>query len=371
MAPAGLMRVCGTACLLFASGCVAPSGNSLGSGFVPPSDAASLTEAVKDIQDPAKLYLAYAKWQEDVGNLVKARESYEFALGEDPQSMDAILGLARIDQLAGRKYKAEQRFLKALQMKPSDPNVLNTVGQFYATEERWDEARQMLRAAMQADPEHPKYRFDLAVALANSGDIESAMPHFVQTVGDAEAYYNIGYILYKRGELAAAERQLLQAVVTKPQLAEAHAMLDEVRRKQSDRTMLAGAQNDNPAAASQMPGTSHSWPVSQASRQTSADSQAARNSKPMAASFPPSQQGRGWHSVETFVAETPSSHTPNTTAREDTASSVFAPAEWPKQQSADISPSSYGYPPRTDATLSAAQREQLQNQTKTETQVRR
>ena len=219
------------------------------------------TGAVADTRakDPGKLHLAYARWQEKLGNLVEARESYELALGDNPKSADAILGLARLDQLNNRNFEAEQRFLKALKLKPNDPSVLDAVGQYYATQERWDRSIELLTQAVQVSPQDTTHRFNLAVALARAGRINEAMPHFSQTVGDAEAHYNVGYILYQKNDLIGAERHLLQAVVSHPELTQAQQMLDEVRRDQADRTMFADgrrpASSQRPVA-SQQPATS-------------------------------------------------------------------------------------------------------------------
>jgi tetratricopeptide (TPR) repeat protein len=215
--------------------------------------------AEKPVQNPGKLHLAYARWQETLGNLVEARESYELALGDNPKSADAILGLARLDQLNNRNFEAEQRFLKALKLKPNDPNVLDAVGQYYATQERWDRSIELLTQAVQITPQDTTHRFNLAVAMARAGRVNEAMPHFSQTVGDAEAHYNVGYILYQQNDLIGAERHLLQAVVSHPELTQAQEMLDQVRSDQADRTMFADGRR--PAAtqrpvASQQPATS-------------------------------------------------------------------------------------------------------------------
>jgi tetratricopeptide (TPR) repeat protein len=196
--------------------------------------------AEQQVKDPGKLHLAYARWQEKLGNLVEARESYELALGDSPRSTDAILGLARLDQLNNRNFEAEQRFLKALKLKPDDPNVLDAVGQYYASQERWDRSVELLTQAVRVSPHDTTHRFNLAVALARAGRVNQAMPHFAQTVGDAEAHYNVGYILYQQDDLVGAERHLLQAVISHPELTQAQQMLDEVRRDQADRTMFAG-----------------------------------------------------------------------------------------------------------------------------------
>uniref|UniRef100_UPI002628BB02 tetratricopeptide repeat protein n=1 Tax=uncultured Gimesia sp. TaxID=1678688 RepID=UPI002628BB02 len=83
-------------------------------------------------------------------------------------------------------------------------------------------------------------RYQLGIAMASSGDYQGAMPHLIRAVGEAEAHYNIGYILRDRGQLQASEQQFLQAVLLKPEFNEAQYWLDEIRREKENRLMLAG-----------------------------------------------------------------------------------------------------------------------------------
>jgi tetratricopeptide (TPR) repeat protein len=204
--------------------------------------------AKRELKDPSHVHLKWAQLQEQSGNVAESRQSYEFVLAENAKSVDAILGLARLDQLAGRTAEAEQGFQKALKLKPNAPQVLDAVGQFYASQEKWDLAVQKLNAAMLAAPDEPNYRYHLAVALARSGDLEGSLPHFAKTIGEAEAHYNIGYILHQQGQLAAAEQQFQQAVLKKPGLHEAQEMLDDIRRTQEGRLMLTGSRTGGPSA---------------------------------------------------------------------------------------------------------------------------
>lgn len=184
--------------------------------------------AYKQLQHPTRLPLAYAKMQEQLGNLIEARKNYEHVMTEDPKSADAILGLARVDQLSGRTAEAERGFQRALALRPSDPHVLDSVGQFYVAQQRWGEAIQMLNTAMLRDPGERLYQYHLAVALATSGDINGSLPHFESSVGAAEAHYNVGYILMDQGRLNEAEQQFRVALSKKPTLQEAQIMLAEV-----------------------------------------------------------------------------------------------------------------------------------------------
>lgn len=187
-------------------------------------------DAPRDIGDPTELSLMYARWREDVKDLPEARKHYGKVAEQNPKNIDAVLGLARIDLASGMTYEAEQGFLTALKLDPNSAAALHSLGQFYGSQERWREAVDMLNKAMLAAPAERQYRYDLAVALVRAGDIHGAMPHFIRTVGDAEAHYNVGLILHEEGRLEEAEQQLLLAVTKKPELHEAQIWLDEIRR---------------------------------------------------------------------------------------------------------------------------------------------
>jgi tetratricopeptide (TPR) repeat protein len=203
-------------------------------------------EVLPPLKDTTELTLAYARWMEDVGNLVEARRHYTEVTESKPKNIEAILGLARIDQLSGRPHEAEQGFLRALKLDENSPVALHALGQFYASQERWQEAATQLNRAMLSAPTEKKYRYDLAVVLVHTGDVNAALPHFVRTVGDAEAHYNVGLILREEGKLDEAADQMLQAVTKKPDLHEAQYWLDEIHRERE--TVLASHSSMDAAA---------------------------------------------------------------------------------------------------------------------------
>lgn len=218
-------------------------------------------EPLPSLKDTTDISLAYARWMEDVGNLVEARRKYTEVTDAKPKNIEAILGLARVDQLSGRPHEAEQGFLKALKLDENSAVAMHALGQFYASQDRWTEAVTQLNKAMLSAPTEKKYRYDLAVAMVHTGDVNAALPHFVRTVGDAEAHYNVGLILHEEGKLREAESQMLLAVTKKPQLHEAQYWLDEIRREQetvlaSHTTSAESAPRVSPAGAPQSPAAS-------------------------------------------------------------------------------------------------------------------
>lgn len=226
-------------CLFSAVGCQSMSPDSW--KFWQKPENASRTQGLKD---PVRTHVAYGHLQEQNGNLNEARESYEIALKQDAKSADATLGLARLDLLGGRPKEAEKKFDQALAMAPQNAHVLEAIGQFYITQERYQDAARLLDRGVQADPNNRKLRFQLAVATARSGDIRGAEPHFVQAVGAAEADYNIGLILYESGKLAQADQHLQRALHTNPKLAQAEYWLNEIRSEMG----TAPAQGSSPNA---------------------------------------------------------------------------------------------------------------------------
>ena len=190
-----------------------------------------LPEAAPEPEKTAELSFASGRWMESVGNLIEARRNYEDVLEEHPTHVDALLGLARIDQLAGRTHEAEQRFLTAMRHEPNSSIVLHSLGKFYESEQRWPEAADAYNRAMLAAPTENRYRQDLAVALVHTGDVNAARTHFVRTVGDAAAHYNIGLILHEIGRTDSAEQQMLLAVTKQPDMQQAQYWLDEIRRE--------------------------------------------------------------------------------------------------------------------------------------------
>lgn len=205
-----------------------------------PSKASLFGGPNRKLKNPSRLHLAYARWQEQVGNLNQARESYEVVLDEEPKSVAAMIGLARIDQLAGRTEEAEAGFQKALKLKPHDPEVLAAGGQFYADQKNWQAAIPLLTQAVASAPNEPEIRYHLAITLARSGDIDTALTHFIKSSGEAEAHYNIALILHEQGKLDASEREFQLALAKRPDFSEASIWLDEIRQEREGTLTPAG-----------------------------------------------------------------------------------------------------------------------------------
>lgn len=232
------------ACLLAAAGCATEDMRKLTPSFM-------LTEqekAERNLKDPAALHLAYGKFQEQTGQPVEARKSYETALRDDPASTDAILGLARLDQLADKPKDAEAGFQKALRLKPGDGKCLASLGQFYVSQKRWPEAFQALDAAIAASPKDTFYKHELAVAKTASGDVEAGLTLFTQLVGPEKAHYNVAFLLKQEGKTQAAVQECQVALRINPNFEPAKVMLAQIHDQQMA-DLRPAANGRAPAAA--------------------------------------------------------------------------------------------------------------------------
>ena len=188
-------------------------------------------EVPRKVQDPTRLKLMYARLMEDSGQAAEARKHYYAITDSDPDNVHAILGLARLEQMTGETAEAERGFQRAVKLAPQSAEAQFGLGQFYTAQENWEQSVQPLTKAMLAAPDNTQYRYSLAVALVEVGDVDSALPHFIRTVGDAEAHYNVGLLLKDKGDLAGAERHFLLAVTKKPDLESAQNWLDSLREQ--------------------------------------------------------------------------------------------------------------------------------------------
>jgi tetratricopeptide (TPR) repeat protein len=200
------------------------------------------TIGTDNLKNPTRLHLTYAQLNEQTGDVEKARNSYNNALEYNERSVEAVLGLARLDLLADRPHQAEQGFLKAIRLAPNDSRVAEAAGQFYITQDRFKEAARHLLKGVELNPTDKRLRHRLGLALARQGEIAAAEPHFIQAVGAAEADYNIGLILYEQGDIDSAEQRFFQASLKKPQLAQAQHWLDTVRQERANRQNMAARQ---------------------------------------------------------------------------------------------------------------------------------
>lgn len=163
-----------------------------------------------------KTMLAWARYQEDVGEYAEAKKKYHEIELAYPNNIEASLGIARIELATGRSEEAE-KILKQLAAKhPESVPVRVELGALYSSQEEWPQAIEAYSNACALAPEDQGCRYELGVAYAKSGDLDQAFPHLKFAVGGPAAYYNIGYLLHEQGQDAESAEWLRKALTTHP-----------------------------------------------------------------------------------------------------------------------------------------------------------
>lgn len=165
---------------------------------------------------PEKTLLAWARYQEDIGEYAEARKMYRELQIAYPKNMEAHLGMARIELLTGRSIQAEEILSELVKKNPKNAEVRLAVGRMYSQQERWDEAIGAFQQACEIEPENQNCRYELGVAYARSGDFDQALSHLTFSVGEPAAHYNIGYILHEEGRDADAVEWFQNALQRHP-----------------------------------------------------------------------------------------------------------------------------------------------------------
>lgn len=167
-------------------------------------------------KDPEGALLAWAQWQEDVGEYAEARRRYRELLIAYPENIEAQLGLARIELSCGRVEQAEQILTAVASERPTNMPVRLELGRLYTQQEAWPKAIAAFEAASAIDPENQVCRYELGIAFAQSHRFDQALSHLTYAVGGSAANYNIGYVLHEQGNDAEAVEWFQNALNSHP-----------------------------------------------------------------------------------------------------------------------------------------------------------
>lgn len=173
-------------------------------------------EAQKIFKNTEQTLLAWARYQEDVGEYAEARRKYRELLIAYPENTEASLGLARIELVTGRAQQAEEILTNLEQQHPDDIIVKLELGRMYSHQEMWPESLTKFEQACEIDPDDQTCRYELGVALARAHRFDSALSHLTFAVGVPAANYNIGYILHEEGNDADAVEWFRNAMQSHP-----------------------------------------------------------------------------------------------------------------------------------------------------------
>jgi Flp pilus assembly protein TadD len=179
------------------------------------------------------LYVAVGRLYMESEKYGDAEQQFQRALKEKPDFLPAFLSYAELKERMGRPDDAIELYKRAAGMYPQEASIYNNAGLCFARQGRLDEAATAITRALQLDPKNTRYRNNIATVLVDQGKTSEAFEHLRQSLGEGAAYYNVGYLLNKKGQTQAALQHFTYAVQADPSMDAAQKWVDYLQRETS------------------------------------------------------------------------------------------------------------------------------------------
>ena len=151
------------------------------------------------------------------GQLDGAIADFSQAREKAPENTAVLTELAMtFDRIPERVAEAEPLYRQVLELSPDSAAARNNLGFNFLLQGRAEEAVTILSGALALDRKNPRILANLATAYLLKGDKGKALQLFRQTVGEAEAYNNIGYLYMTQSRWEEAERAFRKALELSP-----------------------------------------------------------------------------------------------------------------------------------------------------------
>jgi type IV pilus assembly protein PilF len=205
-----------------------------------PSDLAGAPGEETEARRRAKIRLELATGFYQQGQHGQALEELRRALAADGSFAQAYGMLGLVYMAINERVKADESFQRALNLTPTDSEILNNYGWFLCQSGRVREALSRFDAAardpLYVTPARPLH--NAGICLLREGDSAAAEPYFLKSFQvdprNAVAMYQLGELYLKRGDLERARFHAQRLLSTHPPSSETVWLALRVEHKAGD-----------------------------------------------------------------------------------------------------------------------------------------
>ena len=166
-----------------------------------------------------------------------AKEFFRKASELNPNSMDAMIALARIEFVTGNRTEAESLLNKVLNLQPQHPVANALCGTLKVLQHEFQDAIRFLEKAIQLDPKLGMAYMNLGIAQRQIGLLNESESNILKAIeinpNDFEAYYALGHTLCQMQKMKDGILALLQCVRINPLFVKAYATIGTLYAKAS------------------------------------------------------------------------------------------------------------------------------------------
>lgn len=205
------------------------------------ADKASLSPC--DPKDETRLLqeLAKARNAERAGKYEEARGIYEKLIADFPDQPEPYHRLAVVADYQRRYREAQALYAQAIRLDPDNPDLFNDLGYCFYLEGRLTKAESALAKAVTIRPGDPRYRNNLGMVYGHMGDFDRALNEFRYAGSEADAQYNLAFVLAAKNNLEGAKECFRRALAVDPNHEPAKNALASFIRTEQDPNHLGDA----------------------------------------------------------------------------------------------------------------------------------
>lgn len=186
----GARALLATLCLALLSGCSAAEKTGPDTG-AHQSTAQRQLQNRRDPAPSAKTLYSMADILATQGKETECEFVLRRCMSEYPQFTPAYNSLAELHMRQGRVHEAVAVLLRALEIRPRDPVLLNNLGMCFLGRKEYAKALEQFTTAAGVVPESEKYRANMATCLGLLGRYEEALALLQQVLPDDKARHNV------------------------------------------------------------------------------------------------------------------------------------------------------------------------------------
>jgi Flp pilus assembly protein TadD len=171
-------------------------------------------ELAEEAPEAAVLYTGLGMAQLAQDDVQGAVATLRRAIALDPRSTAALSTLGVAYDRLGRYEDAHESFRAAREQSPDDVYNLNNLGVSYLLSGDYELAAAVLQDAVAHGSDDPAVRNNLGLALGLLGRDEDSFKSFRASGSVGDAYNNLGYVFFLRGDYDAAIRSYEKALLS-------------------------------------------------------------------------------------------------------------------------------------------------------------
>jgi tetratricopeptide (TPR) repeat protein len=170
--------------------------------------------------DRLRFLLAQSDLLLDGDRPLQAEALINEALAHDPDSMELLFARSMVLDKLNRRQEMERDLKRILEIDPKNANALNAWGYTLADRgERLDEAYDLINRALEQSPDNPYILDSLGWVLYRKGDLAGAEAYLRRALAllpDAEVYAHLAEVLHAQGRTAEAREILREGLAKSP-----------------------------------------------------------------------------------------------------------------------------------------------------------